>query len=1298
MKKRLLITMLAFVACLVGFTAWAQSFTVTNSGNTFTIKRSGSNLPAQTVRYRTVSLSALAGVHFTAVSDELNFPAGVDSMAVTVSETSVTLLALPYRYQSSTSRTYRFEVLDKNGSQLAYKDRDIIYGSNYKVSNSYLNKSVTDLVYFNNSGSIQSGSGNKYLDVSYSSSNWVQVTDAGYSQGVHTVSTSSLFNNNSGLRTYLNSVGYKMYATVYFTQKEEQDGYQYIQILADNSSTYDGNDPNGAVNDPSTSLYKACFILSYENSGSVMSDAHHQFFPHRYNYVDKAAELAAGISHYEFDYDDSHLYQQKYQSSSYNASNTGSLNLSPTVNNLNIRFDAAGSGGDNWDFKDLKVRLALVDATTPSRYGDAVVSAGPYNVGRTFTVSIPFNEIMIVSGTPTLTTSWGTMTYMAGSGSNVLTFQGTIDAPHGTALRITGYSGTIRDYVGNDFEGTIIAVFNNLTARARYNFNSVTGVLSLNYGEFNSNDMYWGSEVVRDAVKSVTATNEVSFTGDCSRMFSAFNNCTSIDIINVNTSNVTDMSHMFSECWSLDVLDVSNFNTSNVTDMNNMFYNCSALTTLDVSGFNTANVTNMREMFSECHTLTSINVSGWNTSKVEDMSNMFYRCLNLSSINLSVFNTSSVTDMSYMFSSCAGFTTLSLSNWNTSQVTNLEGMFSGCINLVTLYISTWDVSKVTNMKFLFNNCASLSIPSLSNWNTSNVTDMSFMFGNCSSATSVNISNWNTAKVTNMEAMFRGCSSLYQIPVASWNTARVTNMGSLFEGCSGINSCPVTRWNTESVTNMSRMFYGCSKLTKLYLSIWDTHNVTNMNSMFQNCSLLNTIYAGTAWSLESVTSSSNMFSNCSALVGGNGTAYNSSFTDMSRAVIDKPDEPGYLTGVYALTLPEDVSSTPSPVTTVNEVKYYQAGTEVTLSYNGTPPQDASILFIINGEPIEGDTFTMPFENVTVDVENVFTSVPIDSINFPDKNFRNFLLAQDYGSDGVLTNAEIAGITEMNINGQQIADLTGIGYFVALEELWCAWNSMTTIDMSQNTALQVLRCYANSVTSLNLSQNTALRTLECYNDYGFGQLAVLDVSHNTALTVLDCHGCKLTSLDVSHNAALANLNCNSNQLTSLNVSQNTALKHLDCSRNQLTSLNLSQNTALTWINCYNNQINAENMEALVDSLPTIESYQNGIFSVINLDSETEQNVITTTQVATARGKNWKVYGIINDNWEEYDGSEPITTVPGDVDGDGYVTTVDITAIYNYLLNGDETFLSTSDVDGDGFITTTDITMIYNILLGN
>ncbi len=56
-----------------------------------------------------------------------------------------------------------------------------------------------------------------------------------------------------------------------------------------------------------------------------------------------------------------------------------------------------------------------------------------------------------------------------------------------------------------------------------------------------------------------------------------------------------------------------------------------------------------------------------------------------------------------------------------------------------------------------------------------------------------------------------------------------------------------------------------------------------------------------------------------------------------------------------------------------------------------------------------------------------------------------------------------------------------------------------------------------------------------------------------------------------------------------------------------------------------------------------------------------------------------------------------VSGDVDGDGIVTSSDITALYNHLLNGDMTNYYTSDVDGDGGITSADVTMLYNILLG-
>ena len=54
-------------------------------------------------------------------------------------------------------------------------------------------------------------------------------------------------------------------------------------------------------------------------------------------------------------------------------------------------------------------------------------------------------------------------------------------------------------------------------------------------------------------------------------------------------------------------------------------------------------------------------------------------------------------------------------------------------------------------------------------------------------------------------------------------------------------------------------------------------------------------------------------------------------------------------------------------------------------------------------------------------------------------------------------------------------------------------------------------------------------------------------------------------------------------------------------------------------------------------------------------------------------------------------------GDVDCDGSVTSADVTALYDYMLNGTTTYLSTSDVNGDGAVNSSDITAIYSILLG-
>ena len=204
--------------------------------------------------------------------------------------------------------------------------------------------------------------------------------------------------------------------------------------------------------------------------------------------------------------------------------------------------------------------------------------------------------------------------------------------------------------------------------------------------------------------------------------------------------------------------------------------------------------------------------------------------------------------------------------------------------------------------------------------------------------------------------------------------------------------------------------------------------------------------------------------------------------------------------------------------------------------------------------------------------------------------------------------------------------------ALTYLYCSENQLTALDVSKNTALTNLDCYNNQLTALDVSKNTALTTLYC--DYN--QLTTLDVSKNTALTSLECGYNQLTTLDVSKNTALTSLYCYNNQLTALDVSKNTALTSLECGINQLTTLDVSKNTALTSLACYNNQIKGAQMDALVNSLPTISS---GEFYVFNSSDNSEGNVCTKAQVAIAKSKGWNVYQFNGTAWPEYEGSDEL-----------------------------------------------------------
>ena len=222
--------------------------------------------------------------------------------------------------------------------------------------------------------------------------------------------------------------------------------------------------------------------------------------------------------------------------------------------------------------------------------------------------------------------------------------------------------------------------------------------------------------------------------------------------------------------------------------------------------------------------------------------------------------------------------------------------------------------------------------------------------------------------------------------------------------------------------------------------------------------------------------------------------------------------------------------------------------------------------------------------------------------PDSIFEQELINLGYDTihDGHVLTANISSIDSLYLQAPfaasvRISDLTGIEDFVSLTYLYCSYQHLTNLDLSQspnlthlicagqyprnsnlglnnldvsqNPNLTYLKCNSNELISLDLTQNNTLNYLECRAN----NLTNLDISQNTNLTFLDCNVNQLTSLDVSQNIALDTLDCSVNQISNLDFSQNTNLSYLDCQQNPLVlSLDLSQNINLNWVFLQNNQL--------------------------------------------------------------------------------------------------------------------------------
>ncbi|WP_310993902.1 hypothetical protein [Aequorivita marina] len=170
-----------------------------------------------------------------------------------------------------------------------------------------------------------------------------------------------------------------------------------------------------------------------------------------------------------------------------------------------------------------------------------------------------------------------------------------------------------------------------------------------------------------------------------------------------------------------------------------------------------------------------------------------------------------------------------------------------------------------------------------------------------------------------------------------------------------------------------------------------------------------------------------------------------------------------------------------------------------------------------------------------------------VSIPDANFKAALLDYntviDTNNDGEIQVSEAKAVAELWVTNKNINDLTGIEYFINLDELHIDGNTyLDEVDVSKLVKLKKLIANFTALSSIDLTKNLKLTLFDCFKCLNLEQVQVSTEPGKNKIESLNISGVAMTNLNTQNYEHLKYITFRGAKLTSLDLSSNTELQQV------------------------------------------------------------------------------------------------------------------------------------------------------------